>query len=58
MNLLAIGLQIFQTEFAFAFNLFRVSRRAFAGHAIEPPDRGVIVVRSRVGDNISVIVVR
>ena len=58
MNLLAIGLQILQTEFAFAFNLFRVSRRAFAGHAIKPPDRSVVVVRSRVGDNISVVVVR
>ena len=58
MNLLADGLQIFHTEFAFVFNLFRVARRAFAGHAIEPPDRGVIVVRARVGGNISVVVVR
>ena len=57
MNLLAIGLQILHTEFAFAFNLFRVSRRAFAGHAIKPSHRGVVVVRSRIGDNIAAVVV-
>src|SRR3989442_15561994 len=44
MKLLAIGLQILHTEFAFAFNLFRVPRRAFASHAIKPSHRCVVVV--------------
>src|SRR6185295_2210522 len=58
MDPLSVSPEVLHAKLSFAFDLFGRARRAFTGDAIEPTSRRVIVVRTRIDDDVLVIVVR
>src|ERR1044071_7252712 len=58
MDPFSVSPQVLQAKLSFAFDLFGRARRAFAGHAIEPTHRRVVVVSTGIDDNVLVIIVR